>query len=235
MLASKTWAQIPGQSGAATVYEITVSQVEICTDSSCSSSFVLGNTTATFDLASVSAGQDVGEFATASGIPAGVAHSHVRVTLNRAITITGSVSITGLASPNECTTRTGNSQGDTNTLGLGTTGSSSTATSQSLFVPGEGVTFGRGSDDASTGTSITSGTFSGTFNIDNVTSTTMTVTYPLGQTYTKQADDPDPRIEIKFNTSTALGAANTDSATTSGETCSLFPRPPDVIINISTP
>lgn len=229
-------AQIPGQSGAATVYEVTITQVEICTDSACGTTFVLGNNSTTFDLASASAGADVGSFATSDGIPVGVPHSHVRLTFNRDITITGSVEM-GLGTADLCTTRNGQTQGTASRLGLGTTGADGTATSQALFVPSEATALNRGSDGAATGTTIAAGTFASTFNIDNVTATQMTITYPLGQTFTKQAGDPDPRIEVQFNTADALGAANTDTATTGNapQDCSLFPRPPDVLVTITTP
>jgi len=47
---------IPGDSGAATEFQVTITQVEICDDSTCTNPTTLGSTSQAFDIASVSAG-----------------------------------------------------------------------------------------------------------------------------------------------------------------------------------
>ena len=77
--------------GDAEVYKVTMSRMELCTDSTCSSPTSVCTTTKTVDIASVSAGADIGSWCSMSGLPLGTTYSHVRVHVNRTFTMKGVV------------------------------------------------------------------------------------------------------------------------------------------------
>ena len=79
------------EKGDAEVYKVTMSRMEFCTDSTCSTPTVVCSTTKTVDIASVSAGADIGSWCPMSGLPFGTTYSHVRVHVNRTFTMKGVV------------------------------------------------------------------------------------------------------------------------------------------------
>jgi hypothetical protein len=221
-------AALPSGTGTATTYEVTITQVEICQSSGCGSSTILGSTTDTFDIAGVSAGQEIGQFANANGIPVGVAFSHVKVTLNRAITITGQGTTAGLSQ--SCSTSS-NTQSDSATFGAGSVGG--TPVAQTLTAPLSSNIQKPGSlGSGNSGVSLTTAEYS-TVNI-TVVGSSLAVTYPLDTTFTRQAGDVEPRVEIGIDTASALGVADSGASVASGN-CVTFPREPTVIVNISIP
>ena len=222
-------AAFPNGTGAATTYEITVTQVEICQSSGCGSSTVLGSTSDTFDIASAKAGGEIGQFANANGIPVGVAFSHVKVTLNRAITITGQGTTAGLSQ--SCSTST-NADSNATTFGLGSVGG--TPASQSLTAPDTATNIVRPASLGGTSTVQISAAEYSSANITIVSPTSLAVTYPLGSTFTRQAGDSEPRVEIAIDTASALGVADSGAGVVSGN-CVTFPREPTVTVNISIP
>ena len=74
--------------GQPTQYQVTMKKVELCTDLACTSPYVVGERDMDADIASVSAGADVGNFAPTTGIPPGIVYTHLRVTISRTFTIT---------------------------------------------------------------------------------------------------------------------------------------------------
>ena len=72
-------------------YNVSVQEVELCTDSSCGTTVTLANTTKTFDIASAAAGAAVGSYADLTGITAGT-YSHLRSTVSSTISFTGAAS-----------------------------------------------------------------------------------------------------------------------------------------------
>ena len=77
--------------GDAEVYKVTMSRMELCTDSTCSSPTSVCTTTKTVDIASVSAGAEIGSWCSMSSLPIGTIYSHVRVHVNRTFTMKGVV------------------------------------------------------------------------------------------------------------------------------------------------
>ena len=63
-------------------YKTTVSKVELCTSSACTSTTVLGSSSKTFDIASASAGADVGTYLSDFTLPIGTTFTHMRRTIN---------------------------------------------------------------------------------------------------------------------------------------------------------
>ena len=78
-------------SGNAEVYKVTMTRMELCTDSTCSTPTGVCSTTKTVDIASVSAGSDIGSWCSMSGLPLSTTYSHLRIHVNRTFTLKGYV------------------------------------------------------------------------------------------------------------------------------------------------
>jgi len=80
--------------GRATSYNVDVRSVKLCTDALCAGGYVLGSGSKTFDIASASAGADVGTYANIDAIPVG-AYSHIQIVLSRTFTVSGTCTTGG--------------------------------------------------------------------------------------------------------------------------------------------
>lgn len=188
--------------GEATEYTVTMKKVELCEDSACSSSTTVGEKDMAANIASASAGADVGSYAPTTGLPIGTTFTHLRVTISRTFTITGSVVLSG----DDCFTDGGTDSTKTQML-VGKT--SGTAASSTMILSTEG--------GYSAANGARSGALnSGNFNIDYSSpsyATTMSISgdnalmiYELTTPY--KVGVKAPTIRIKFNTETAVGADN---------------------------
>ena len=184
--------------GEATKYEVTMQKVELCEDSACATSYTIGDSSMVADIASADAGATVGSYASTSGIPAGKTYSHLRVTLSRTFTITGTVVFGG----GTCATDGGTDHAATQLLDAGT----GTAVSTSMYLSNADT---YGSDDGigeDAGTGITLNYSSPTYASSmTVSGSTAVLIYELTSSYTKGLKAP--LIDISFNTENALGAA----------------------------
>ena len=79
------------ENGRAEVYKVTMTRVELCTNSTCTTPTAVCTTTKTVDIASVSAGADIASWCTTSGLPLGTTYSHLRVHVDRTFTMKGYV------------------------------------------------------------------------------------------------------------------------------------------------
>tara|TARA_B100002051_G_scaffold271931_1_gene307628 strand:+ start:323 stop:1147 length:825 start_codon:yes stop_codon:yes gene_type:complete len=85
--------------GAATVYKVTITKIELCTaaplankkDTTCTGATTVGTGNKTFNVASVTAGTQVGSFVSTTGLPIGTTFTHVKPTLTREFTMKGYV------------------------------------------------------------------------------------------------------------------------------------------------
>jgi hypothetical protein len=97
--------------GQPSQYILTMEKLELCaagsridptgnTAPTCVNPYVLGNSNLAFDMASVSAGAQVGTYAqiSANNWPAGTTFTHIRATMLRTKTITAKIAITGPSS-----------------------------------------------------------------------------------------------------------------------------------------
>ena len=86
--------------GPATVFKITMEKIELCTgvtvtttgdehDTTCNGAVTVGTGSSTFDIASVTAGQQVGTFVSTSGLPIGNTFTHARPTMSRTFKVKG--------------------------------------------------------------------------------------------------------------------------------------------------
>ena len=89
------------ENGAATVYKVTIQKIELCTaapladkkDTTCTGATTVGTGNKTFDVASVTAGAQVGSFVSTVGLPIGTTFTHAKPTLSREFTMKGYVEI----------------------------------------------------------------------------------------------------------------------------------------------
>jgi len=199
-------AVVTGTTGSpATRYDVTVTKIELCRSTACSNPFVMGTATKTFDIASASAGADVGNYISLKGIPLWQTWSHVRVTLSTVFTITGG--------DGTCQTD-GSTTADRTTLATGTAGAGA-GTPSVLRLPNENIANGP-----------PTGYYAGIGFTAVNDAPTFSIVYALTTPYTCKGKMP--RVEIKFDTSTAFGHDP-------GACNVVFPQPPTVTITASDP
>ena len=206
--------------GQPTQYEVTMKKVELCTDLACSSPYTLGEKDMDADIASVTAGADIGTYAPTTGIPPGIVYTHLRVTISRTFTITASISVDG----GLCRTDGGNNANATQmTVGA----SSGTAVSETMYLVnagGYGPSDGTRDGDVDAAENDIDVDYS-----DPNPAKTMTVSgdnavmvYELTAPYQKTLRAPV--IKVKFNTATAVGVEDT--------ACSMYINEPSVTISL---
>jgi hypothetical protein len=96
ILSNSIWA---ATEGPATVYKITMTQIELCTgvpladehDTTCTGSVIVGTGEKTFNITSVSAGLEVGSWLSTAGLPIGTTFTHAKPTIKREIVFKGTV------------------------------------------------------------------------------------------------------------------------------------------------
>jgi len=200
---------ITGTTGvSASRYDVTVTKVELCQEAACTNTFTLGQTTKTFDIASASAGADVGNYISLKGIPMFRTWSHVRATLSTDFSIT--------ANDGTCMTN-GNTSANRGAWAASVAaGAAGTETASVLKLPNSALVV------AALGAGFNYTTY-GIIQTDSATSFTMTTA--LSTPYT--CIGKMPRVEIKFDTSAAFGYT--------GGCGQMFPQPPTITITASDP
>ena len=206
--------------GAATEYIVTMKKVELCEDSACSSSHLVGERDMEADIAGSTAGADVGNFAPTTGLPIGKTFTHIRVTISRTFTITGSVVLSG----DDCFTDGGTDSTKTQMLDASTSSGDLASSTMILNTAG-----GYGASNGTRAGALDSGNF----NIDyssptfassmSVSGDNALMIYKLSSPYT--VGIKTPIIRIKFNTETAIGAENT--------ACAMWVDEPNVTIALT--
>ena len=204
--------------GQPTQYEVTMKKVELCTDLACSTTFTLGERDMDADIASVSAGADVGAYAPTTGIPPGIVYTHLRVTISRTFTITASISVDG----GLCRT----DGGDNATATQMTVGASSgTAVAETMYLVNAGsYGAGDGTRDGDEGSSNIDIGYSSPESAKtmSVSGDNAVMVYELTAPYQKTLRAPV--IKVKFNTATAVGVEDT--------ACSMWINEPTVSITL---
>ena len=89
--------------GQPSVYKVIMKKVELCTAStgvtSCENSVVVGETEKTVDIASVDAGFEAATFGDPALLPLGETYTHMRVTIDRKMTIKADITVPGVTKP----------------------------------------------------------------------------------------------------------------------------------------
>ena len=200
------------ETGEATEYTVTMKKVELCTDASCDSAYIVGERDMEADIAAADAGATVGNYGPTSGIPAGT-YSHVRVTMSRIFQITGTVTSGGQA----CATDGGTDNDNDQMLDAAT----GTATTTSMYLV-DAATYDA-SDGSTGGDNITISYDTPKYATSIVVSGDLGImTYKLVKPYTRLLKAPT--IKLAFNTKNALGA--------DGNACVMWIEEPFVSITI---
>ena len=204
--------------GQPTQYEVTMKKVELCTDLACTSPFILGEKNMAADIVPTEGGKNVANYASTSGIPAGIVYTHLRVTLDRTFKITGNVSV----GSKECATDGGNNANATQ-MTVGTDGG--TPAEENMFLVNAGSyandTGTRAGDLGSSDLDISYATPSSAKSI-SVSGDNALLVYELTAPYQKTLRAPV--IKIAFDTSEAISA--------NSEACAMWIEEPKVSITL---
>ena len=204
--------------GQPTQYQVTMKKVELCTDLACSTTYTVGERDMDADIASVSAGADIGAYAPTTGIPPGIVYTHLRVTISRTFTVTASISVDG----GLCRTDGGNNANATQmTVGA----SSGTAVAETMYLVNAG-SYGasdgtRDGDEGSSNIDIGYSSPSSAKTM-SVSGDNAVMVYELTAPYQKTLRAPV--IKVKFDTATAIGVEDT--------ACSMYINEPSVTISL---
>ena len=181
--------------GVATEYIVQMEKLELCEDSACATSSTVGDSKMKVNIASVRAGADIGTYAATTGLPLGTTFSHLRVTVSRTFTVTGTVT----AGSTDCVTDGGTDNTATNLLDAGT----GTAVSTTMYLV-NAATYDA-SDGSTGGSDLPMSYSSPTYATSmTVSGDTAVMIYELTSAYT--VGMRAPTIKVIFNTNTALGA-----------------------------
>jgi hypothetical protein len=204
--------------GQPTQYQVKMKKVELCTDLACSITYTLGERDMDADIASVTAGADVGAYAPTTGIPPGIVYTHLRVTISRTFTITASIAVgSGL-----CRTDGGDNAAATQ-MTVGAT--SGAAVAETMFLVNAG-SYGAsdGTRDGNVGSSNIDISYASPSSAKSmaVSGDNAVLVYELTSPYQKTLRAPV--IKIQFGTATAVGVENT--------ACSMYVNEPSVTISL---
>ena len=187
--------------GPATEYEVTMKKVELCSDAACATAVLVGERDMVADIAAADAGAQVGNFSSTAGVPPGT-YTHIRITIARAIQVTGSVTTSEAGAAMTCFTDGGADNVADNLL---PTAASTAVTTPMYLVNEDKYKVGTG-DTSAENISIqyskpkyaTSMSVSG----DNAV-----MIYKLTKSYTRLLKAPV--ITVSFNTLNAVGCEDT--------------------------
>lgn len=188
--------------GEATEYQVTVEKVELCEDSACSSSTTVGEADKTVDIASSASGADVANYAATTGLPLGKTFTHLRITISRTFTITGSVD-TGVEDP--CYTDGGTDHGSYQLLTGKFTGSAVSTTMYLSDASFYDIEDGSEREDGEIEIDYSSPTYATSMTISGDSALLI---YELDALYTTGLTAP--LIKISFGTKNAIGAEDTE-------------------------
>ena len=205
-------AKLYAATATPTSYKPTVTKVELCSSSACSDPVVLGSSIKQFDIASVTAGAQVGTYLSDFTITLGRTYTHMRSTISSTFKTTGTVTV----GSDTCNTVASPSVASTATL-TAKNATSGTLAEMSIIIPDT-----NGGGDYSDLTS--------TFSSKGISKTdgasTFTFTVALAVPYTPKATDT-PNIKMSFD------VADTLSATVSDGTCLMYLTSPTQSVTIS--
>jgi len=209
--------------GAASVYKITMTKLEMCTASTgvtnCDGAVVIGSGTQVIDIAAVDAGAVAGSYGDVALLPLGTTYTHMRVTILRKFTVKTAAAIDTAATPDACVTQaaTDTLYGDTEAARKFThaitVADDGTAAEMNLYLTNDSFTICTNAT-CSTNTSSTNDYSSPTYATymeghDADTGTEHIMIFALTSPYTVTMIPPT--VTISFGTQEAIGARNVGS------------------------
>ena len=205
-------------SGSADTYTVTMLKVELCTEVTCSSATEVASGSQGVNIASLSAGAEAAKFGSTSGLPIGTTFTHLRVTLDRTFTISGTVTD---GSNGTCTTD-GSTEANATTMHVGTKDDTSGKTDTTFEIVDAG-SYGSGGNITIAYTSPSSAV---SMSVGSPETAQMQLIYALSNSYT--VGIVSPKIKVSFDVSTAVGGA-----VDAGGTCRMWPNEPTVTIALT--
>ena len=210
--------------GTPTKYETTMTKFELCTSSACTTTTLLGEKTATFDIASASAGADVGDWISSFALEVGTTYTHVQATINVTFTIAGYITdddSNGLTQDYCVTAASPSTAASATTPAIVAESSSTTNADMSWVVPNM-----TGSDYGDLTTS---------FGTNGITKTdgasTITWIGALTSAYTPTASSA-PKFTMSFDVTNMLQAYGTEVSSGVYD-CAIYVKPPAVSISLT--
>ena len=207
-----------GASGSADTYTVTMLKVELCGEVTCSSPTEVASGSQSVNIANLSAGAEAAKFGSTSGLPIGQTFSHLRDTLDRTFTISGTVTD---GSNGTCTTD-GSTEANATTMHVGTKDDTSGKTNTTFEIVDAG-NYGSGSNIQIAYSSPSSAV---SMSVGSPSATQMQLIYALTSSYTVGLISP--KIKVSFDVSTAVGGA-----VDAGGTCRMWPNEPTVSIALT--
>ena len=210
--------------GTPTKYETTMTKFELCTSSACTTTTVLGTKTATFNIASASAGADVGDWISSFSLEVGTTYTHVQATINVTFTIAGYITddnSNGISEDYCVTVASPETAASATTPAIQAGSNSTTKADMSWVVPNM------------TGTDY--GNLTTSFGTNGITKTdgasTITWIGALTSAYTPTASSA-PKFTMSFDVTNMLQAYGTEVSSGVYD-CAIYVKPPAVSISIS--
>ena len=204
-----------------TKYATTMTKFELCTSSTCTTTTVLGSNTATFNIASASAGAEVGSWISSFSLPVGETYSHIRATISTTFTIAGYTTNSDISS-DYCVTATSPNTASGHAQGAIVAGSSATTnTDMSWIIPNRA--------NADNGDPY--GDLDSTFTTNGISKANAASTFTwigaLTSSYTVTATS-SPKITIKFDVTDQL-----KSSQLGADTCYMWVESPTVGVTLT--
>ena len=207
-----------------TKYETTMKKAELCTSSACTTTTVLGEKDLTFDIASATAGADVGNYITSFALEVGTTYTHFKATIGTTFTVAGYITddnSNGI-SQDYCVTVASPSTASSHTSPAIQAGSNSTTNADmSWTVPNR--------LDADNGSFY--GDLDASYTTNGITKTNGALTFTwigaLTSSYIPKANSA-PKFTMSFDVANKLGHAGDGSGN-----CGIYMLPPAVSISLS--
>ncbi len=205
-------------SGSADTYTVTMLKVELCTEATCATTTEVASGSQGVNIASLDAGAEAAKFGNTSGLPIGTTFTHLRVTLDRTFTISGTVTD---GSNGTCTTD-GSTEADATTMHVGTKDDTSGKADTTFEIVDAG-NYGSGGNISISYSSPSSAV---SMSVGSPVTAQMQLIYALTSAYT--VGIVAPKIKVSFDVATAVGGA-----VDAGGTCRMWPNEPTVTIALT--
>ena len=200
-------------------YKVTMKKVELCTSAGCRNPTLLAEKDGTFNIASATAGADVGDWISSFALEVGLTYTHIKATLSTTMTMAGFTTNSDISSDN-CVTESSPNTASAANQGAIVDGSDSTDNADMAYI----VPNGADSDNGDPYGTIDFAS-SGITRADDAA--TMTWIGALTNSYTPTINS-SPKITIKFDVTNQL-----KSTQQAADTCYMWLEPPSVSVSLT--
>jgi hypothetical protein len=218
---SKIYADHGNDANTPSVYKVTMTKLELCSSSACADSTILTESSGTFNIASASAGADVGSWITSFNLEVGKTYTHIKATINTTFTVSGYTANASISSSYCVTESSPNTDSDHAAAAIVDGSNSTTSAEMSWVVPNEA--------DADNGAFY--GDLSSDFSTGNITKTNNASSFTwlgtLAAPYTPNINSA-PKIKISFDVDHQLR-----SQQQAADACYMWVLPPTVSVSLT--